>query len=158
MNRLASGSLDRRDRDYRREDSRRDGPSDREERRPDDRRRGDEGRDSRRDGRHTPTRDDKNPHDEDTKGRPHAKSTTASSSYTGKCITSYFFAETQLLLNYCIDTIKRTTPSSARPQLDPDASDHHEDGEAKDDVQDDDDAVMMAMMGLGGFGTTKVHF
>lgn len=39
----------------------------------------------------------------------------------------------------------------------PDVSDQPEDGEAMDDVVDDDEQAMMAMMGVSGFGTTKVR-
>jgi hypothetical protein len=46
--------------------------------------------------------------------------------------------------------------STGRPNLDPDASDSNEDGEAMEDI-DDEDAAMMAMMGVTGFGTTKVN-
>ena len=46
--------------------------------------------------------------------------------------------------------------SSSRPNLDPDAPDEGgEEGEAMEDVNEDD-AAMMAMMGVSGFGSTKV--
>lgn len=47
--------------------------------------------------------------------------------------------------------------SSTRPNLDPDALEHpaEEEGEAMDDMNDEDSA-MMAMMGMNGFGSTKV--
>jgi len=46
--------------------------------------------------------------------------------------------------------------SSTRPNLDPDALEHpaEEEGEAMDDMNDEDSA-MMAMMGMNGFGSTK---
>jgi hypothetical protein len=54
-----------------------------------------------------------------------------------------------LLLKISIDNPK------PRINLDPDAPDYPENGEAMDGVEDDDSA-MMAMMGMSGFGTTKV--
>jgi U4/U6.U5 tri-snRNP-associated protein 3 len=38
----------------------------------------------------------------------------------------------------------------------PDVPDQPEDGEAMDDIVEDDDEAMMAMMGVSGFGSTKV--
>lgn len=37
----------------------------------------------------------------------------------------------------------------------PDVSDQPEDGEAMDDIVDDDEQAMMTMMGVSGFGSTK---
>jgi hypothetical protein len=51
------------------------------------------------------------------------------------------------------------TPSNSRPNLDPDSP--VEDGEDRDAMatnEEEDDGAMMAMMGLSGFGTTKVLF
>jgi hypothetical protein len=46
---------------------------------------------------------------------------------------------------------------TSRPNLDPDASDDvGEEGE-EIDATNEDDSAMMAMMGLTGFGTTKVQ-
>ena len=46
--------------------------------------------------------------------------------------------------------------SQSRPNLDPDAPDlPNEDGEAVDETNDDD-AALMALMGLSNFGSTKV--
>ncbi|CAA7265424.1 unnamed protein product [Cyclocybe aegerita] len=51
---------------------------------------------------------------------------------------------------------KGNSTSSTRPNLDPDAPDHPvEDGEAMDAINEDD-AAMMATMGMTGFGSTKV--
>lgn len=56
----------------------------------------------------------------------------------------------------CSDPPKVTSSSQSRLNLDPDAPDlPNEDGEAMDDTNDDD-AAMMALMGLSGFGSTKV--
>jgi len=50
---------------------------------------------------------------------------------------------------------KDSATSSARPNVDPQSPDHiHEDGEAMEDLNDDD-AAMMTAMGLDGFGSTK---
>ena len=48
-------------------------------------------------------------------------------------------------------------PSSSRPNLDPDAPEEvdGEEGEEMEATTQDDEA-MMAMMGMSGFGTTKV--
>lgn len=54
------------------------------------------------------------------------------------------------------DPPKATSSSQSRLNLDPDAPDlPNEDGEAMDDTNKDDDA-MMALMGLSSFGSTKV--
>lgn len=54
------------------------------------------------------------------------------------------------------DKQKDSATSSVRPSVDPITPDYaHEDGEAMDDVKDDEGA-MMAAMGLSGFGSTKV--
>ncbi|KAG6845731.1 hypothetical protein H0H87_004997 [Tephrocybe sp. NHM501043] len=45
-------------------------------------------------------------------------------------------------------------PINSRPNLDPDAPDENEGM----DAENDDDVAMMAMMGLSGFGSTKVSF
>ena len=56
----------------------------------------------------------------------------------------------------CPDPPKAISSSQSRPNLDPDAPDlPNEDGEAVDDTNDDDGA-MMALMGLSNFGSTKV--
>lgn len=48
-------------------------------------------------------------------------------------------------------------PSASRPRQDAEAPvDGAEEGEEMD-VANDDDAAMMAMMGMGGFGSTKVR-
>lgn len=50
-----------------------------------------------------------------------------------------------------------TSNTNSRLNLDPDAPDDvGEEGEEMD-ATNDDDAAMMAMMGLSGFGTTKVR-
>lgn len=56
---------------------------------------------------------------------------------------------------YVLEPVK-ASQHSTRLNLDPDAPDHpEEEGEAMDEVNDDD-AAMMAMMGVAGFGSTKV--
>ena len=51
---------------------------------------------------------------------------------------------------------KLQTQLPARPNLDPDAPDEgNEEGEEMEDVNDDD-AAMMVMIGVAGFGSTKV--
>ena len=55
-----------------------------------------------------------------------------------------------------IEASNSTSTPSGRPNTTPDAGDQPEDGEAMDDIVDDDDEAMMAMMGVSGFGSTKV--
>lgn len=53
--------------------------------------------------------------------------------------------------------IPSAASSTSRPNLDPDAPDNvGEEGEEMD-VIEEDDSVMMAMMGVNGFGSTKVR-
>ncbi|PPQ70287.1 hypothetical protein CVT24_000850 [Panaeolus cyanescens] len=124
-----------RDRDYKshRDDDRRDRDRDRDRRERDDDRYykdRDDKRDShRRDDRDTPARDERRQKDNEGSDRP-----ATSSSKAGKSLAE--------------------NSSSARLNLDPGAPDHAEDGEAMDDTNDDD-AAMMAMMGMAGFGSTK---
>ncbi len=62
------------------------------------------------------------------------------------------FQDTQLIHISGIDPPKGSSTSSARPSIDPKTPEHiHEDGEAVDD-----DAGMMAAMGLAVFGSTEV--
>lgn len=58
--------------------------------------------------------------------------------------------------DFISEPLKHASSSKGRPNLDPDSPDSNEDGEAMDDVNDED-AAMMAMMGVTGFGTTKVN-
>ncbi len=48
--------------------------------------------------------------------------------------------------------VESRIPRSTRPNLDPDAPDDVQD----ETIDDPDEDAMMAMMGLGGFGSTKV--
>ncbi|KJA27498.1 hypothetical protein HYPSUDRAFT_35414 [Hypholoma sublateritium FD-334 SS-4] len=146
--RRASDRRDR-DRDYRREDDRRpdtrhdqDRERERErerelDRRPDERRRADDTRDSRkkdekdgikRDDRHTSGQDSKNGSD---------PSTVAAGSSSQ------------------LDQSKQISSQSPHPNVDPGTPKSlNEDGEAMEE-ENDDDAAMMAMMGVTGFGSTK---
>ncbi|KAF9036659.1 hypothetical protein BJ165DRAFT_1394660 [Panaeolus papilionaceus] len=126
-----------RDRDYKphRDDDRRDRDRDRRER-EDDRypRDRDDRRDShRRDDRDTPARDERKPRENESSDKPPPAAAGSSSR---------------------IESTTQGSASTPRPNLDPDAPDHAEDGEAMDETNDEE-AAMMAMMGVSGFGTTK---
>ncbi|KAF9477365.1 hypothetical protein BDN70DRAFT_881267 [Pholiota conissans] len=131
---------DRRDsRDYRRDDDRRhdSGRYDRErerDRRPDERRRDDAPRDSRRDEHDVLNYEDsKSPYDRDPKSRISSKSAEPSSQ---------------------ADLLKNPSLASPHPNVDMVTLNSNENGEAMEEDNDEDDA-MMTMMGVAGFGSTK---
>ncbi|TBU35919.1 hypothetical protein BD311DRAFT_860377 [Dichomitus squalens] len=143
------GPGDRRD-NYGRDrvDDRRDPRRDdrRDDRRRDDRDRKDHDRDRDRDGRREPLpppRDgDRDRHDRDKDGRPGDRTAEHDSRPAGA------------LERQQPDTPE---PSSSRPRQDSAAlteAEGAEEGEAME-ATNEDDAAMMAMMGLTGFGTTK---
>ncbi|KAF8911077.1 hypothetical protein CPB84DRAFT_1763301 [Gymnopilus junonius] len=130
---------DRRERDYKhdRDDDRRDRDRDRY---ADDRRRDreDHRRDSqRKDDRVKPVRDDALAKDGESKDRVAPRTEPGPSSQ--------------------LERANSNPTSSSRPNLDPDTPQRpaEEEGEAMDDDMNDEDAAMMGMMGMNGFGTTK---
>ncbi|KAH0584361.1 hypothetical protein H2248_009901 [Termitomyces sp. 'cryptogamus'] len=131
---------DRRERDGDRRDRDRDWNRDRDRERDRDRRddrggkRKDDDRD-RRDDRRDPPRKERT---EDSSYRPLDEGTRSSQPFKAAMPT-----------NIADATIE---PVTSRLNLDPDAPD--EEGEAMD-AENDDDATMMAAMGLSGFGSTK---
>lgn len=151
---------EKRDRDYRRDrpdDRRGDTRGDRDherDRRGDDRRRDrvdDRREPPRRDDRGVPVREDRKLRDSEVKVHAPSKPEAVS---TGRIYLHF----THLLSFQPVfsDSPKATLSLQSRPELDPDAPDpSNEDGEAMDDTNDDD-AAMMAIMGLSNFGSTKV--
>ena len=153
--------IDKRDRDYRRDrpDDRRGDPrGDRErDRRGDDRRRdrGDDRRElPRRDDRDGSTREDRKLREYESKGHAPSKDSGPAGKERSTALSFLHFL-ISTFLPYP-DPPKATSSSQSRPNLDPDAPDlPNEDGEAVDDTNDGD-AAMMALMGLSNFGSTKV--
>lgn len=75
---------------------------------------------------------------------------------TGLLVQVYIFLLLSLLKMNVALVAPIISGSTSRPNLDPDAPEEEgEEGEEMDATNDDDDA-MMTMMGLSGFGTTKV--
>ncbi|KAF9566297.1 DUF1777-domain-containing protein [Agrocybe pediades] len=122
---------DRRDKDYRRDDRRDDRRSDRDRDRERDRRTDERPRDRDNDRRDPSRRDEK-----EREGDSRADKSVREPENK--------------------DTVPppREAPSG-RPNLDPDAPDHAGESEEPMDAENDDDAAMMALMGVTGFGSTK---
>ena len=57
--------------------------------------------------------------------------------------------------NPVVPKLESNPPTSQIPDV---VVEEGEEGETVDIVEDDDNAAMMAMMGLGNFGSTKVRF
>lgn len=150
-----------RDRDYRRDDDRRpdtrhdrDREREREQdRRPDERRRADDTRDSRKDEKDGFKHDDRHASGQDSKnGSGPSKVAAGSSSQLGRQQSD----RTIQSLNTLLDQSKQISSRSPHPNVDPGTPKTlNEDGEAMEE-DNDDDAAMMAMMGVTGFGSTKV--
>ncbi|KAF9009397.1 hypothetical protein BDQ17DRAFT_1348020 [Cyathus striatus] len=141
----ARGERDRRGagrRDYRRDDDRREYRRDEDGRRDKDGFKGGDNRDRDR-GAAERERDKKDGKRRDDKGREtlHGEDERSSNHDAQGISTS--------------GQDVSTPASLSRPNLDPDAEEPGtEEGEAMDEI-DDDSAAMMAMMGVGGFGSTK---
>ena len=74
------------------------------------------------------------------------------------CLVQVYYAEMLSgLLTHVVTsaTVASASTSHSRPNLDPDAPDDQ--GEEEMDAGNDDDAAMMAMMGMTGFGSTKAY-
>lgn len=151
---------DRRERDDDRRDRDRDRDRDRERDRRDERRRRDDDRDRDRD-----RRDDKRDlshkeRNQDSSHRPRDEDVRSSQTLKAAMPTNVpgsphldYVLLYMLIRSYDL-TDTTSKPVISRPNLDPDAPDEEE-GEAMD-AENEDDAAMMAMMGMSGFGSTKV--
>jgi hypothetical protein len=146
-------------RDYGRDDRRRDNRRDYDRERDRDGRRGyDRDRDGRRDhhddSRDVPRRDGREREDTVDREARSAKHDDGPPPRTGACPCS--FSLHARLIGY-VTAPTEPPATKARMNLDPDAPEPgEEEGEAMEAVGDDD-AAMMAMMGMSGFGTTKVR-